>query len=241
MSAAFVAAAASAAVPGHEFQWVCAATVIELEAVAAPRSASGAGIGWRPATESGTTGAGIGQGAAAECAVTVDATAAVELGAAAGSGADPEIEFAPAGGDRLAAGVGVALGDSMVPPAPDMVASKPSGAGVVDPVGLVVTEAVHGVGNGVGVGVGCGAALGVAAPHKRTCVPGWHVGRERNHLAAAVYMQLREDTRYILTGRIRLDSTRRPAVGRQADHNQVLAVPVGGNQPVGMQTAVVGK
>jgi hypothetical protein len=145
-SRAFVPAAAAAAVPRRAFQQANATSVLELDVVAAPHSAS-------------VLEAEIGPGAAAGCTVTVGVGVTVAgLGAAAGSGADPEFEFVPAEGGPLP--VGVAPEDSTVPsncPALDMAARTPSGAGVVGPVALVATEAVLGV----------EAAFGVALPHKR--------------------------------------------------------------------------
>jgi hypothetical protein len=165
-----------------------------------------------------------GPGAAAGSAVAV-AVAAVGLEVAAGFGADSEFEFVPAEGEPL---VEAAPGDSTMPsdcPAQDMVASTPSGVEAV--VGPVAAEAVLGV----------EAAIGIGLPHTRHFDLDWRVGQD-----AAVYMQpWHLGMRHISSGRMRLCSTHRLAPGRQADHNQGLAVREHATQGAGTQTAVVEK
>ena len=192
--------------------------MLELELVAAPRSAS------VPRPEAGPEAA----------AVTVGVTV-VGPAAAAGPGADPEFEPVPVEGEPLP--VGAAPGDSTAASnclAPDMAARTPSGAGAgaVAPVALVEAEAVLGV----------GVAFGVALPHMRHFGLGWRVGRQGDHPAASACTQPgRLGTCHILPGHMRLRSTRRSAAGRLVDHNQVVAVLEHATRRVGTQTALVGK
>ena len=206
---------------GHALQRASVTPALELEVVvAAPHSASVLEAVFERGAETGS-------GAAVGSAATVGVTA-VGLGAAAGSGADREFESVPAEGELLL--VGAVPGDSTMGwvqncPALDKAAARtPSGAGVVGPVELVAeTEAVLGV----------EAAIGIALPHKRHCDLDC-VGRD-----AAVYTW-HLGTRHIPSGRIRLGSTQRLATGRQADHNQGVAVREHATQGVGTQIAVVG-
>ena len=199
---------AAAVVLRHELQQANATPVLQLDVVVAAPSASDPG----PET---------GPGAVAGSAVVVTVTA-VGLEAAAGFGADSEFEFVPAEGEPLP--VECVPGNSKVPsdcPAPDMVASTPSGIVVVGPVALVVTEAVLGV----------EAAIGVALPHKRHFDQDWRVGQD-----AVVYKQPQPQhlgTRHIPSGRMGLCSTHSLAAGRQAGHNQGLAVREHATQGVG--------
>lgn len=99
------------------------------------------------------------------------------VGAAAGSGPDPKLEFVPIAGEPLPV-----PGDSTLPsdcPAPDMAARTPSGAEIVGPVALVATEAV----------LGAEAASGVALPHKTHFDLGRRAGRQWDHLVVVVYTQ----------------------------------------------------
>ena len=104
--------------------------------------------------------AGTGPGVVAGRAVTVGGTVAGPV-AAADSGADLETVSAPAAGETLP--VEIVPGDSTMPshcPAASMAVSMPSGVGFVDPVALVVMEAVPGV-----------EAAFVAAQHKNHFAP----------------------------------------------------------------------
>ena len=157
--------------------------------------------------------------------------AAVGLGVAAGSGADPDFEFVLAEGVPLP--VEAAPGDSTLAsdcPAPDMAARTPPGAGVVGPVVHVATEAVLGV----------EAAFGAALAHRRHFCLGSHAGRQWDHLVAAAYTAPQHlGTCHILPGHIRLGSTHKAEAGQRADHNQVVAVREHATQRPGTQTAVV--
>jgi hypothetical protein len=141
--------------------------VLELDAVAAPHSVSALDAAFEQEP-------GAGPGAAAGMAgVTVVVTAVVGLEAAAGFGADSELEFVPAEVEPLP--VEALPGDSTVPshcPAPDMAPSTPSvvGVGVVGPVVLVVTVTE--------VVLGVEAEIGIALPHKRDFDPDWCVGQD---------------------------------------------------------------
>lgn len=215
-------AAAAAFVPvvvlRNELQQASAAPVPELDVVAALHSVSVLEAVFEPGPETGP-------GAAAGSAVAVGVTA-VGLEAAAGFGADSEFEFVPAEVEPLP--VEAVPGDSTMAsdcPAPDMAASTPSVVPVAGPAVLVVTEAVLGV------------EAGIAPPHKRYFDLDLRVGQD-----AAVYKQpWHLGTRHIPSGRMRLCSTHRLAAGRQADHNQGLAVREHATQGAGTQTAVVGK
>lgn len=212
---------AAVIVPRNELQQAGAKPVLELElgVVAASHSASAIEAALEPGPETGP-------GAAAGSAVAVGA-AAVGLEAAVGFGADSEFEFVPAEGEPRA--VEAVPGHSTVSsgcPAPDMVtASTPSGlAAVVAPVVLVVTEAVIGA-----------AAIGIVLPHKRHFDLDWCVRQD-----AAVYRRAwHQGTRYISSGHMCSCSTRKPAAGRQADHNQGLAVREHATRGAGTKTAVV--
>lgn len=217
-AAAFVPVPAVVVVPKNEFQQASATPVLELDVVVASHSASVIEAAFELGPEAGLE-------AAAGNAVTV---AAVGLESAVGFGADSEFEFVPAEGQPLP--VEAVPGDSMMPsdcPVPDMAASTPSGVAVVGPVVLVVMEAVP----------GAEAAIGIALPHKRNFGLDWRAGQD-----AAVYKQpWHPGTRRIPPGHIRLCSTHRLVAGRQADHNQGLAVREHATRGAGTQTAVAGK
>ena len=202
-AAVFVHVPAAAVVLRHELHQGSATPVLELDVVAAPSASD-------PGPEAGP-------GAVARSAVAVAVTA-VGLEAAAGFGAGSELEFVPAEGESLP--VEAVPEDSTMAsdrPAPDMVASTPSGIVVV----LVVKEAVLGV-----------AAIGVALPHKRHFDLDWRVGQD-----AVVYKQPQPQhlgTRHIPSGCMGLCSTHSLAAGRQAGHNQGLAVREHATQGAGM-------
>jgi hypothetical protein len=224
--APFVPVLAAVIVSRSELQQASATPVLELDVVAASRSASVLEAALEPGHE---TGPGAAAGSVVAVAVAV---AAVGLEAAAGFGADSEVEFVPAEEEEPRA-VEAVPGDSTMSsdcPAPDMAASTPSGvAAAVGPVAFVVTEAVIGVE---------AAATGIALPHKRHFDLDWCVGQD-----AAVYRRPWHPgtPRRISSGHMCLRSTHSLAAGRQADHSQGLAVQEHATRGGSTQTAVVEK